>query len=131
LPAITETATVPGPTRPFNAGTTSAATCGLTAMTITDASPIDAGLMRTPRGASAAMSGAGCGSWIATFAGSSPSASQPSSIAPPILPAPTSTSVPEKSLSVLAMDLPSMANAIAELAPDARHGQQGIPAGPG
>ena len=41
LPAITDTATVPGRTSAFSPGTTSAATCGLTAMTITRASSTD------------------------------------------------------------------------------------------
>ncbi len=64
--------------------------------------------MRTPRAASAAISSAGRGSTTAIFCGSSPSASQPCSIAPPILPAPTSTSVPEKSLSVDMSTSPSL-----------------------
>ena len=47
-----------------------------------------------PFAASALISWDGCGSITATRLGSSPPASQPVSIAPPILPAPASTMVP-------------------------------------
>ena len=52
------------------------------------------GLIRTPRLAKALMAFEGSGSRTMTFLGGRLRASQPSSIAPPILPAPTSTSVP-------------------------------------
>ena len=48
------------------------------------------------RAASAATSDVGCGSSTATWRGESPSASQPSSMALPILPAPTRTMVPDR-----------------------------------
>ena len=94
-----ETTSVDGAIMGAAAGTTSAATCGLTAMTMAAAlgSPRMAGLSRRPRSASAVICGDGCGSITATFAGPSPKRSQPSSRALPILPAPTSTSKPGKS----------------------------------
>ncbi len=59
-----ETTTVEAPTNGASAGITSGAICGLTAITIADASPTAsaAGLSRRPRAASAVISGAGCGS---------------------------------------------------------------------
>src|SRR5258705_7799106 len=57
------------------------------------------GLRRSPRAANALTSTAGSGSIATTSCGARPSASQPSSIAPPILPAPTSTMVPDRSPS--------------------------------
>ena len=78
LPAMIETASVPDRSADLSVGTTVAASCGLIAITITLASSTVAGLMRTPRAASAAISSAGRGSTTAIFCGSSPSASQPS-----------------------------------------------------
>src|ERR1043166_4267219 len=98
LPAMIEIARVFAPTNDFSVGATAAASCGLIAITMTLAS-VTGALMRTPRAACAAISADGFGSRTAICFGSSPSASQPSSMAPPILPAPTSTSVPEKSCS--------------------------------
>src|SRR5262249_45014877 len=57
------------------------------------------GLRRRPRSLSAAISRLGCGSITAIFAGESPSASQPSSMALPILPAPARRMVPDRSAS--------------------------------
>ena len=54
-----------------------------------------------PCAASALISAEGCGSITTTRLGSSPCASQPVSIAPPILPAPASTMVPVMFLKVL------------------------------
>ena len=51
----------------FSVGTTSAASCGLIAMTMTLGVVDRAGLIRTPRAASAAISSAGCGSSTAIF----------------------------------------------------------------
>ena len=72
-----------------------ASVCGLIAST-SDVGPGDArsaGLSADAAGAARASAsrGEGAGSITATAAGSSPTASQPSSIAPPILPAPTRT----------------------------------------
>src|ERR1700726_4926664 len=94
-----ETMTVERPTNGAAAGTTSAATCGFTAITMTAGSgtAAGAGLSLTPRAASAEISGEGCGSITATRDGSRPRAIQPSSIAAPILPAPISTIVPATS----------------------------------
>src|SRR5712691_6696900 len=93
-----DTTTVDGPTNRAMAGTTSPATCGLTAMTMTAGSGIACGpgLSLSPRAASPVIAGVGCGSITATRAGASPSPIQPSSIAEPILPAPTSTMSPRK-----------------------------------
>ena len=94
-----DTTTVVAPTSGASAGMTSGATCGLTATITAATSPIRSrgGLRRTPRSASAVRSPAGAGSMTTIFLGASPSASQPSSIAPPILPAPTSRIVPDRS----------------------------------
>ena len=77
---------------------TSGATCGLTATTAAATSPIPSrgGLRRTPRAASSVRWPAGAGSTMARFPGASPSASQPSSRALPILPAPASRMVPDR-----------------------------------
>ena len=94
-PAMIDTTTVLGPTIAASGGTASGATCGFTATTSAATLPIlPLGLMRTPRRASALIDFPGCGSMTTTLLGGSLSASQPSSMAPPILPAPTSTSVP-------------------------------------
>src|ERR1700730_18612553 len=83
---------------------TSEAICGLTAMMIADASPmaLAAGLRRSPRPVNAVSSREGWGSSTAAFFGSSPSPSQPSSMALPIFPAPTSRTVLERWASVRA-----------------------------
>src|SRR5262249_39315824 len=60
------------------------------------------GLSLNPREVNAIRSEVGCGSITTTDPGERPSASQASSIAPPILPAPTSTMAPAKSASVRA-----------------------------
>src|SRR5262249_60407677 len=54
------------------------------------------GLRPRPRSRRAAISGLGRGSITAIIAGASPSASQPSSMALPILPAPASRMVPDR-----------------------------------
>ena len=56
--------------------------------------PCGDGLRRTPLAASARISSEGCGSITTTRLASSPCASQPDSIAPPIFPAPARTMVP-------------------------------------
>src|SRR5262249_55537283 len=72
--------------------------CGLPASTTAATSPTAArgGLRRKPRPLSAATSGLGCGSITATLAGERPRRSQPSSMAPPILPAPARRMVPDR-----------------------------------
>ncbi len=100
-PAMIESTTVEAPTNGASPGITAGAVCGLTASTMADTSPTASaeGLRRRPPAASAVSSLPGCGSSTAIFFGSRPSASQPSSRALPILPAPTSRRVPEKSAS--------------------------------
>jgi hypothetical protein len=95
VPAMIETTSVEDPTNCFSAGPASRNICGLTATTRVATSPISfaVGLSRTPFAASALISWEGCGSIAATRLGSSPPASQPVSIAPPILPAPARTMV--------------------------------------
>src|ERR1700688_3982512 len=77
---------------------TSDAICGLTAMMMADASPMALadGLRRSRRPANRVSSREGCGSSTAAYFGSSPRASQPSSMAPPIFPAPASRMVLER-----------------------------------
>ena len=75
-------------------GRTSGATCGLIAKSAADTAVVLDGLSRSPCRASALISFEGSGSTTAIFAGSRPSLSQPSSMALPILPAPTSRTVP-------------------------------------
>ena len=94
-PAMIETTTVLRSTSAASSGSASGAVCGFTAITSAATWPTSPlGLMRTPRLASALIAFDGCGSSTTTFFGGSLRASQPSSMAPPILPAPTSTSVP-------------------------------------
>ena len=90
-----ETTTVLPSIRAASSGSASGAVCGFTAMTSAATGPTSPlGLMRTPRLASALICFDGCGSSTMIFFGGSLRASQPSSMAPPILPAPTSTSAP-------------------------------------
>src|SRR5262245_58054425 len=80
----------------------SGAFCGFTAITTALASAIRLrGLMATPRRASALMDFIGCGSSTTSLRGSSPRASQPSSMAEPIFPAPSRTRRPESPRSGL------------------------------
>src|SRR5262245_13621983 len=101
FPAMIDRTTVAPPTAGASQGMISAAFCGFTATTMAAGSPtmFIGGLSRRPRPASAAISRDGCGSMMATRAGASPRRSHPSSRAPPILPAPTSTRVPATSRS--------------------------------
>src|SRR6266487_4537701 len=101
-PAMMDTTTVAPPTNGASAGMTSSATCGLTATTTAATSPTASrdALRRRPRALNAAISRLGCGSITAIFAGASPSASQPSSMALPILPAPARRMVPDRSARV-------------------------------
>ena len=96
VPAMIETTSVDDPTNGFSAGPASRNICGFTATTSVAALPMSCGdgLRRMPLAASALISSEGCGSITATRLASSPPASQPVSIAPPILPAPASTMVP-------------------------------------
>ena len=94
VPAMIETTSVFGPTIFFSAGPASRNICGFTATTSVSAVPASFGLTRTPLAASALISGDGCGSITTTRLASRPPASQPVSIAPPILPAPASAMVP-------------------------------------
>src|SRR5262245_23483612 len=98
-PAMMDTTTVAPPTNGASIGMTSPATCGLTATTTAATSPTASrdALRRRPRALSAAISRLGCGSITAILSGESPSASQPSSMALPILPAPTRRMVPDRS----------------------------------
>ncbi len=90
-----ETTTVLASMSAARSGSASGAVCGFTAITSAATSPTSPlGLMRTPRFASALIAFDGCGSSTMIFFGGSLRASQPSSMAPPILPAPTSTSAP-------------------------------------
>ena len=98
-PAMIEITIVDAAIIGASAGITCSAICGFTAMTMA-AAPVSAsarGLSRTPRSASVLICGDGEGSMTATFVGFRPNRSQPSSSPLPILPAPTSTSRPEKS----------------------------------
>src|SRR6516165_7193765 len=104
-PAMIESTTVAAPTWGASPGMTSPAICGLTAMMIADASPMlpAGGLRRRPRLAKALNSRAGLGSRTAKFRASRPSASHPSSKAPPIFPAPTRRIVRDRWASVRAL----------------------------
>ena len=98
-PAMIETTTVAGPIIGASAGKASAAICGFTAMTIAAAFVQRAGVRIEPHAA--------CGERRdrrrrmrldhGDLAGARPACSQPSSKAPPILPAPHSTIGPERS----------------------------------
>ena len=102
-----ETTRVEGPTNGFSAGPASPNICGLTATTRVATSRVSFvdGLRRMPFAASAPISAEGCGSITATRFGSSPPASHPVSIAPPVLPAPASTMVPVMFCNALADDI--------------------------
>src|SRR5215467_15709174 len=94
-PAMIETTTVEGDIREATCGMISGAICGLTAMTIASGQiEAGAGLIRTPRAERASIDAAGCGSITTMPAGSTPRPIQPSNNAPPILPAPMSTTFP-------------------------------------
>src|SRR5262249_55194155 len=69
--------------------------CGFTAITSASTGPASFGLSRMPLAAIALISVDGAGSITTARLGSRPPASQPVSIAPPILPAPASAMVPE------------------------------------
>jgi len=85
-------------------GKASGALCGFTATTTVVATPtLPFGLSLSPRRASAFTVLAGCGSTTVIFFGSNPRASQPSSMALPIFPAPTRTSAPRNSPSLLTL----------------------------
>jgi len=106
LPAMIDSTSVSEPTWHFRLIIALGATCGFNAITTAAALPASEaeGLSRRPRLVSAVSSGVGCGSIAITDFGSSPSASQPSSRAPPILPTPTRTIVPERPASEGAPD---------------------------
>ncbi len=91
-----ETTSVDGPTNGFNKAPASRNDCGFTATTSVSTSPASLadGLRRMPWAVSALISADGCGSITTTRLASSPCASQPVSIAPPILPAPARAMVP-------------------------------------
>ena len=91
-----ESASVALPTNGASAASASGALCGFTAMTTALAGVgLAVGLSATPRRVSAFTLFTGCGSRIVSWRGSSPRASQPSSMAEPILPAPSKTRRPE------------------------------------
>ena len=96
VPAMIETTSVDDPVNDFSAAPASRNDCGFTATTSVSTSPASFGdgLRRMPCAVSALISPDGCGSITTTRLGSSPCASQPVSIAPPILPAPASAIVP-------------------------------------
>ena len=98
-PAMMDTTAVAPPTNGASVGMTSPATCGLTAITTaaTSSTASRDGLRRRPRSRSAAISRLGCGSITAIISAASPSASQPSSMALPILPAPARRMVADRS----------------------------------
>ena len=106
-PAMIDTATSLCRQRARARATASAALCGLTAMTtaLAGADLPRFGLSATPRRASALRLLAGCGSITVSLRGSSPRVSQPSSMAEPILPAPSRTSAPENFRSGLSAGL--------------------------
>ena len=89
-----ETTSVADPTNGFSAGPASRNICGFTATTSVSAAPLSFGLSRTPLAANALISSDGYGSITTTRLASRPPASQPVSIAPPILPAPARAMVP-------------------------------------
>ena len=91
-----ETTSVDDPTKDFSIVPASRNICGFSATTSVATSPtsLGEGLRRTPFVASALISSDGYGSITATHFASRPPASQPVSIAPPILPAPARTMVP-------------------------------------
>ncbi|CAH1656381.1 hypothetical protein CHELA1G11_11103 [Hyphomicrobiales bacterium] len=91
LPARIDRTTVPSPISLSSAGAASSSICGFTASTSTawGARPSSAGLSARPLAVRACMSGEGCGSMTVIRSSGRPIFSQPSSMAPPILPAPT------------------------------------------
>ena len=95
VPAMIETTSVDEAENGFRLAPASRNDCGLTAITSAVMAPasLAEGLRRTPCFASALISGEGAGSITTTRAASSPCASQPLSIAPPIFPAPARTMV--------------------------------------
>ena len=101
VPAMIDTPNVDGATSAFSAGPASRNDCGLTAITNVSTWPASFGLSRMPLAASMVMSADGIGSITTARVGSSPPASQPVSIAPPILPAPASAMVPVMFCKVL------------------------------
>ena len=103
VPAMIETTSVDGATCGRSAGPASRKDCGFTAITSVSTGPASFGLSRMPLAASAAISADGIGSITTARLGSSPPASQPVSIAPPILPAPASAMVPEMFCKPLVM----------------------------
>ena len=95
LPAMMESTSVPSPTSGAMSGAAWSSICGLMASTSTSGALRLAmgGLRATPLPVQrATSSGAANGSKTQTAEGGSPRASHPCSMAPPILPAPTSTS---------------------------------------
>ena len=94
VPAMIETTSVDAPTKGLSIGPASRNVCGFTATTKVSAAAPSFGLRRTPLAANALISSEGVGSTTTTRLASRPPASQPVSIAPPILPAPASTMVP-------------------------------------
>ena len=101
VPAMIETTSVEPATHDFRAGPASRNDCGFTAITSVSTAPASFGLRRMPWAASTLISADGIGSITTTRFASRPPASQPVSIAPPILPAPASAMVPVMSCSVL------------------------------
>ncbi len=93
-PAMMESASVVLPTWARTAGSASGALCGFTAMTMAEACVGVFGLIFSPRRVSVLIALPGCGSSTIIFFGDRPRASQPSSMAWPILPAPSRTSGP-------------------------------------
>src|SRR5262245_45244009 len=94
-PAMIEPTTVEGVISEAPLGMVSAAVRGFAAITVARGQiEAGSGLMRTPRAQSALIDAAGWGSITTMQAGSTPRPTQPSSNAPPILPAPMSTKFP-------------------------------------
>src|SRR5262249_10659162 len=103
-PAIIESTSVDFSTYLARGCNVSGALCGFTAITTAlAATALTFGLSLTPRRASPLTALPGCGSTTEICFGRRPRASQPSSIAPPILPAPTRTRVPRNFASVLTL----------------------------
>src|SRR5579871_6339560 len=94
MPAMIETTRLAFPTSGLSAFPASRNDCGLTATTSVSTGPASFGLRRMPLAARVKISGDGAGSITTTRPGISPCASQPVSIALPILPAPASAIVP-------------------------------------
>ncbi len=107
-----ETTSVAGPAKDFSIAPASRNICGFSATTSVATAPISFGdgLRRMPLAASARISSEGCGSITLTCLASSPCASQPDSIAPPIFPAPARTMGPLRFCKALAVVDSSAAN---------------------